>query len=160
GFYARDEQDELRCPTIEANQLIATTDVTERMQAALAGKEGEAFAGALKAVRAAIARECAGGDADIRCDVVSLYHGGIYNLYKYRRFQDVRLVFAPEFGISFFGGYLDNFEFPRYALDVSYLRVYVDGKPLDTRANFLRYAAADARPGDVTFTAGNPGATH
>jgi hypothetical protein len=159
GFYAQDEKDEVRCPAVEVNQLIAITDVTERVSAALQGKEGEAFADALKAIRAAIARECAGGDPGTRCDVVQLYHGGKYDLYKYRRFQDVRLVFAPEIAIAFFGGDLDNFEFPRYDLDVAFLRVYADGKPLDTRANFLRYAAADVRPGDLTFTAGHPGST-
>ena len=81
----------------------------------------------------------------IRCDVVELYRGGLYNLYKYRRYQDVRLVFAPEKAIAFFGGDPDNFEFPRYDLDVTYLRVYVAGIPLDTRANYLRYAAQDAQ---------------
>ena len=123
------------------------------------GKDGKALADAKKAVEATIARECSGGDANIRCDVVELYHGGIYNLYRYRRYQDVRLVFAPEMAIAFFGGDPDNFEFPRYDLDVTYLRVYDDDRPLDTAANFLRYATTDARPGDLTFTSGHPGRT-
>ncbi len=160
GFYAARDEDELRCPAVEANQLLAIVDVTERINAAVAGKDGAAFTDAMKAVKAEIARDCAGGDPDLRCDVVELYHGAIYNLYKYRRYQDLRLVFAPEIGIAFFGGDLDNFEFPRYALDVAYMRVYLNGKPLDTGASFLRYAAADARPGDLTFTAGHPGATN
>ena len=84
---------------------------------------------------------------------------GLYNLYTYRRFQDVRLVFAPEQAIAFFGGDPDNFEFPRYDLDVSYLRVYQDGKPLDTAANYFPYAPEDVKPGDLTFTVGNPGST-
>ena len=71
---------------------------------------------------------------------VELYDGGVYNLYKYRRFQDIRLVFAPEQAIAFFGGDPDNFEFPRFDLDVSYLRVYRNGKPLDTAANYFPYA--------------------
>ncbi len=159
GFYAKEEKDEVKCPNVEANQLIAITDVTARVQAALAGKEGAAFAEAEKAIEATIARECSGGDETVRCDVVELYHGGIYNLYKYRRYQDVRLVFAPEKAIAFFGGNPDNFEFPRYDFDVSYMRVYQSGKPLDTTANYFRYATKDIQPGDLTFTAGNPGST-
>jgi Peptidase S46 len=159
GFYAREAKDEVRCPDVEANQLVAITDVTARVKAAVVGKDGSAFAAAMKAVRAAIAKRCSSDDAAVRCDVVDLYHGGRYHLYKYRRYQDVRLVFAPEKAIAFFGGDPDNFEFPRYNLDVTYLRVYADGVPLDTRANYLRYAAHDAAPGDLTFTAGHPGST-
>jgi hypothetical protein len=160
GFYARDAADEIKCPDVEANQLIAITDVTERVATAIAGKDGAAFAAAMKATRASIAKECAGNDAAVRCDVVDLYHGGLYQLYKYRRYQDVRLVFAPEKSIAFFGGDPDNFEFPRYNLDVTYLRVYAEGAPLDTGANHLRYAARDVEPGDLTFTSGHPGSTN
>ncbi len=159
GFYAKEEKDEVKCPNVEANQLTAISDVTARVQAALSGKEGAAFAEAKKAIEAAIARECTGGDETVRCDVVELYNGGIYNLYKYRRYQDVRLVFAPERAIAFFGGNPDNFEFPRYDLDVSYMRVYEAGKPLDTSANYFHYAAKDVEPGDLTFTVGHPGST-
>ena len=159
GFYAREAKDEVRCPDVEANQLVAITDVTARVNPATAGKDGPAFAAAMKAVSATITKECSGNDAAVRCDVVDLYHGGRYHLYKYRRYQDVRLVFAPEKAIAFFGGDLDNFEFPRFNLDVAYLRVYVDGAPLDSRANYLRYAAHDVEPGDLTFTSGHPGST-
>lgn len=159
GFYARRTEDERQCPNVEVNQLTAITDVTARVKAAIDGKDGKALGDAKKAVEAAIGRECSGGDAAVRCDVVELYHGGIYNLYRYRRYQDVRLVFAPEMAIAFFGGDPDNFEFPRYDLDVSYLRVYANGRPLDTAQNYLRYAKADARPGDLTFTSGHPGRT-
>jgi hypothetical protein len=159
GFYAHEEKDEARCPGLEVNQLIDISDVTDRVTKALAGKDGPAFAAALRAERANISSECAGKDDNLRCDVVSLYSGGVYNLYKYRRYQDVRLVFAPEGAIAFFGGDPDNFEFPRYDLDLSYLRVYSDGRPLDTGKNFLRYAKTDAQPGDLTFTSGHPGST-
>ena len=159
GFYAKRIEDERKCPNVEVNQLTAITDVTSRVKEAIAGKDGRELADAKKAIEATIARECSGGNADVRCDVVELYHGGIYNLYRYRRYQDVRLVFAPEMAIAFFGGDPDNFEFPRYDLDVSYFRVYADGRPLDTAANFLRYAKTDVRPGDLTFTSGHPGRT-
>jgi Peptidase S46 len=160
GFYAREEKDELKCPDVEVNQLIDIIPVTDRISGAISGKDGADFAQALKAEKANIEGECAGKDKTIRCDVVDLYHGGVYDLYKYRRYQDVRLVFAPEDTIAFFGGDPDNFEFPRYDFDVSYMRVYVDGKPLDSSKNYLRYAKSDAQPGDVVFTSGNPGSTH
>jgi Peptidase S46 len=160
GFYAKTAQDERKCPDVEVNQLTAISDVTARVNAATAGRDGEARIDAKRAVEATIARECSGVDSNIRCDVVELYHGGVYNLYRYRRYQDVRLVFAPETAIAFFGGDPDNFEFPRYELDVTYLRVYADGRPLDTSANFLRYATRDVRPGDLTFTSGHPGRTN
>jgi hypothetical protein len=159
GFYAKTAQDERKCPDVEVNQLTVISDVTAPVKAATAGLDGKALIDAKRAVEATIARECSGGDVNTRCDVVELYHGGIYNLYRYRRYQDVRLVFAPEAAIAFFGGDPDNFEFPRYDLDVTYLRVYADDRPLDTSANFLRYAARDARPGDLTFTSGHPGRT-
>jgi hypothetical protein len=159
GFYAKEEKDEPQCPALEINQLIGISDVTTRVHEALAGKEGPAFAEAKRAVNAAIAAECTRGEAALRCDVIELYDGGVYNLYRYKRYQDVRLVFAPEQAIAFFGGDPDNFEFPRYDFDVSYLRVYEGGKPLDTGANFFRYAAADVKAGDLTFTVGNPGST-
>ena len=159
GFTAATRDDEIKCPAIEANQLVAITDVTDRVNKATAGKDDAAFAAALKAEKAAIAKECSGNDADFRCDVVELYQGGIYDLYKYRRYQDVRLVFAPEMDIAFFGGDPDNFEFPRYDLDVAYLRVYADGRPLDTGANYFPYARDEVKEGDLTFTIGHPGRT-
>ena len=159
GFYAKDEKDEVKCPDLEANQLVQITDVTERVKAAVAGKDGKAFSDALKAIDADIAKECSGGNDNLRCDVVDLYHGGVYNLYKYRRYQDLRLVFAPEFAIAFFGGDPDNFEFPRYDLDVSFVRIYDNGKPLDSTANYLPFAKEDAKDGDLTFVSGHPGGT-
>jgi hypothetical protein len=161
GFYAREAKDEIKCPTIEVNQLIEIVPVTDRINRAIGGKEGAAFAKAMTAEKAAIQDECVGKDSDaIRCDVVELYNGGVYDLYKYRRYQDIRLVFAPEQSIAFFGGDPDNFEFPRYDFDVSLLRVYSGGKPLDTGKNYLRYAKSDARPGDLVLSAGHPGSTH
>ncbi len=160
GFYAKDAKDEVKCPDMEANQLIQISDVTARVKAAIAGKDGKDYSDALRAIEADIAKECVGGNGDtLRCDVVDLYHGGIYNLYKYRRYQDLRLVFAPEFAMAFFGGDPDNFEFPRYDLDVSFVRIYDNGKPLDSSANYLPFAKEDAKEGDLTFVSGHPGST-
>src|SRR6201996_1595656 len=159
GFYAKEEKDEVKCPDLEANQLVQITDVTERVKAATAGKDGKAFSDAQKAIYADIAKEGSGGNDNLRCDVVELYHGGVYNLYKYRRYQDLRLVFAPEFAIAFFGGDPDNFEFPRYDLDVSFVRIYDHDKPLDSSANYLPFAKEDAKDGDLTFVSGHPGGT-
>ena len=157
GFFARTEKEEVKCPVLEANQLTQITDVTDRVRAALKGLEGKQYNDALKAEMSKIEKECATSD-DVRCDVVSLYHNGIFNLYKYRRFQDVRLVFAPEFAIAFFGGDPDNFNFPRYDLDVSFLRIYEGDRPAKTE-HYFKWSPEGARDGDLTFVSGNPGGT-
>ncbi|MDE1145367.1 MAG: S46 family peptidase [Azospirillaceae bacterium] len=160
GFYATRAEEEIKCPDVEANQLLAITDATAQVKDALAGRTGEDYGVALRQVLARLQRDCADGDDTLRCDVVELYRGGAYDVYKYRRYQDVRLVFTPEEDISFFGGDPDNFEFPRYDLDVAFLRVYeAAGQPLDSRATYLPYAPRDAEEGDLVFTAGNPGST-
>lgn len=159
GYEARDEKDERKCPDMELNQLEKITDVTARVNAATRGKNGAARIKAERAVNSAIEQECVGGDADKwRCDVITLYHGGRYALYKYRRYQDVRLVFAPEQSIAFFGGDLDNFNFPRYDLDLTFFRAYVDGKPAHT-PQFFKFDPAGPKAGELTFVVGNPGST-
>jgi V8-like Glu-specific endopeptidase len=157
GFYAHSAADEVKCPEIEVNQLAEITDVTDRMRKVTAGLEGQKYNDAEKGEMSRIEKECQKSDRE-RCDVVSLYRGGLYNLYKYRRFQDVRLVFAPEFAIAFFGGDPDNFMFPRYDLDVSFLRVYEDGKPAHMD-HFFKWSPAGVKEGDLTFVSGNPGRT-
>ncbi|MFL5406529.1 MAG: S46 family peptidase [Myxococcales bacterium] len=158
GFYAKAQSEEVKCPEIELNQLVQISDVTSRVTSATSGLAGEQFAKAQKGAMAKIEKECAGGDAKVRCDVVTMYHGGRYDLYKYRRFQDVRLVFAPEFAIAFFGGDPDNFNFPRYDLDVSFLRAYEDDKPFHTD-HYFKWSQAGAKEGDLTFVSGHPGGT-
>lgn len=157
GFFAPAEHDERRCPQLEANQLLAITDVTEQIRAATHGLEGPAFAKARKEEMARIEGACATGPA-VRCDVVTLFHGGRYQLYRYRRYQDVRLVFAPEFPMAAFGGYPDNFNFPRYGFDVAFLRVYDGDAPAST-PDALRWAKQPAAEGDLVFVAGHPGGT-
>ncbi|HYO66774.1 MAG TPA: S46 family peptidase [Archangium sp.] len=158
GFYAKELKDELRCPKVEANQLVAMTDVTARLQGVTKGLSGAAFNTALKAEMSTIESECATGP-EVRCDVVTLFNGGKYQLYRYRRFQDVRLAFAPEFSMAAFGGDADNFNFPRYGFDAAFLRVWdANGQPLKTE-NSLPWAKEGAKEGDLVFVSGHPGAT-
>jgi hypothetical protein len=139
------------------DQLVAITDVTSRIRGATRGQEGPAFQKALRTEIAAIERACQTSEA-VRCDVVTLYEGGLYHLYRYRRFTDVRLVFVPEIAAAFFGGDPDNFNFPRYDLDVGFLRVYEGGKPAAT-PDFFRWSPAGTKDGELTFVTGHPGGT-
>ena len=158
GFFAKTTADEARCPGMEMNQLVAITDVTKRVQDATQDTKPESFNDVQRATLAAIEKECGTAD-DVRCEVVTLYQGGRYDLYKYRRYQDIRLVFAPEDRIAFFGGDPDNFNFPRYDLDVSMVRIYgSDGKPL-RNAEHLAWSDGKLKDGDLTFVSGNPGGT-
>lgn len=159
GFLAKAQDDELRCPEIELNRLDRITDVSARVRKATDGKSGEAYSRASQAVKSEIEKECIGKDsAGTRCDVVSLYHGGVYALYRYHRFQDVRLAFAPELESAFFGGDPDNFMFPRYAFDMGLLRAYENGKPARV-ADYFPFSKNGAEDGEMTVIVGNPGGT-
>ncbi|MBU8894747.1 S46 family peptidase [Corallococcus sp. H22C18031201] len=158
GFYAKSQAEEKQCPAMELNQLVDITDVTEALNKSTQGMAGKQYAETLKAEMNKLEKDCVAGDDKVRCDVVTLYQGGKYNLYKYRRFQDVRLVFAPEHAIAFFGGDPDNFEFPRYDLDVSFVRVYQDGKPAKMD-HYFKWSEHGAKEGELTFVSGNPGRT-
>ncbi len=157
GFYARALADEKKCPALEANQLVDISDVTRQMEAATAGKSDRAFHDAERAAKARIESAC-GTASDVRCEVVTLYHGGVYELYKYKRYQDIRVVFAPEEGAAMFGGDPDNFTFPRYDLDATFVRIYDNGKPLQADA-YLNFAATGVKQGDIAIVSGNPGGT-
>jgi hypothetical protein len=160
GFYAKDEAAEIKCPDMELNRLDLITDVTERVKHATRGKSGEAYSDAERAVKSSIERECVGGASEtVRCDVVSLYHGGVYDTYKYHRYQDVRLVFAPEEAIAFFGGDPDNFNFPRFDLDMTLLRAYEHGKPAHV-TDYFRISKEGAAENELTIAIGNPAYTH
>jgi len=155
GFAARAREEERRCPGLSVQTLAGIADVTTRIEAAANGAAAEDFARRRDAEIARIESECARG---MRCEVVTLYQGGRYALYRYRRFTDVRLVFAPEHAIAAFGGAADNFSFPRYSLDVSFLRVYENETPAATPTHVsLRFTPVIE--GEVTFAAGNPGVT-
>jgi Peptidase S46 len=157
GFYAATRADEAKCPGMEFVVLEDISDVTAKVSAAV--KPGMSTAEAGKAQReemAALEKQCSSGD--IRCDVVTLYSGAMYNLYKYKKYDDIRLVFAPEFGIAFFGGDPDNFEYPRYDLDISFFRAYENDQPAKIH-DYLKWSPNGANNGELIFVSGNPGRT-
>jgi hypothetical protein len=155
GFMARRREDEQRCPGMYMQVLTGVTDVTARIEAAARGVAAEGFVHARDAEIARIEGACAEGE---RCEVVTLYQGGRYALYRYKRYDDVRLAFAPEHSVAAFGGAPDNFNFPRYCLDFALLRVYENGAPAVTPAHLaMRFTPLSEE--EVTLVAGNPGAT-
>lgn len=157
GFSAKAIAEERKCPAFELDQLMEIRDVTGEVQGAMAGKTGDDANKALHAKQAELQQSC-GSDPSVRCDLVSLYHGGVYDLYRYKRYNDVRLVFAPEFGVAQFGGDPDNFNFPRFDFDIGLLRAYEGGKPAGT-PDYLRWSANGSKDGDLVFVSGNPGGT-
>ncbi|WP_313104944.1 S46 family peptidase, partial [Brevundimonas sp.] len=158
GWMPATREEEKKCPGQTAEVLTDITDVTERVLGAGAGLEGAAFVAARSAEIDKIQKEACGDDRKLTCQVISFYRGGKYALYKFRKYEDVRLAFAPEFQAAFFGGDPDNFNFPRYALDAAFLRAYEDGKPVST-PNHLKWNPEAPAEGEVTFVAGNPGTT-
>jgi hypothetical protein len=159
GFLTRTRAEEKQCPGMQAEVLTSIADVTSRVTAAGAGKTGQDFVRARDAETARIESESCGTDTTQRCQVVSLYRGGQYKLYKYRKYADVRLAFAPEFQAAFFGGDPDNFSFPRYALDAAFLRLYENGRPVAS-SSYLPWNANAPKAGEPVFVSGNPGSTN
>jgi hypothetical protein len=159
GFAATGRGDERKCAGMQAEILLSITDVTDRVANAFKGKTGRDYLRARDAEAAAIEKEaCAGKEATQRCQVLTLYQGGQYKLYVFRKYDDVRLVFAPEEAMAFFGGDPDNFNFPRYDLDFSFVRLYENGRPAATPQH-LTWSTAAPKPGEPVFVAGNPGST-
>lgn len=157
GFYAAAEAEEVRCPDLEVNVLVGMTESTAAVrQAVAAGAPPEEANQQRKAAITRLEQECAQRTGN-RCDMVTLFSGERYDLYEYKRYTDIRLVFAPEFLAAFFGGDPDNFTYPRYVMDVAFLRAYENGKPAATR--HLRWSREGARNGQLVFVAGNPGRT-
>jgi hypothetical protein len=159
GFSAAARSEERLCPGMQAEILTGISDVTANITDATAGRTGQDFVKARDAAIAGLEKSgCAGHEATQRCQVINLYQGGQYKLYTYRKFSDVRLVFAPELQTAFFGGDPDNFNFPRYALDCAFVRLYEGGKPVATPGH-LRWNPNPPKLGDPAFVAGNPGTT-
>jgi hypothetical protein len=158
GFYAKTRAEEAKCPNLELNELVGIEDVTDKVDAGV--KPGMTAAEAGQAQRSAMSQieNSCSQSTGLRCDVVTFYSGQVYNLYKYKKYTDVRLVFAPEFDSAFFGGDPDNFTYPRYDLDITFFRVYEDGHParLD---NYLRWSRTGVKDNDLIFVSGHPGNT-
>ena len=158
GFIAPSRDKEPACPGYEVNVLMALEDVTSRVLGAVKPAMSDKQAGeARKAVTARIEKECADRTGQ-RCDVIPLYQGGEYQLYTYKKYTDVRLVFAPEQQTAFFGGDPDNFTFPRHDLDICIMRAYENGRPAKPGA-YLPWTRTGAEDGDLVFVSGNPGST-
>ena len=158
GFYAPTRDKELKCPDLEINVLQEIADVTAEVNAAVKPemKPGEAFA-AWRAVMGDIEKKSL-DKTGLRSDVVTLYNGGQYHLYRYKKYTDVRLVFAPESGIAAFGGDVDNFEYPRFGLDVAFFRAYENGEPVKT-PHFFKWSDIGPKENDLVFVTGHPGTT-
>lgn len=160
GFYAANRREEKLCPNLFLDQLVGTEDVTARVQAAVpAGANPTEATAATEAEQERIENECKTATG-LQCQVVSLYHGGQYHLYRYQRYTPVKLVFAPELAAGFFGGDPDNFTYPRYTLDVAFVRAYrEDGSTPASTPHYFQWSPAGAREGDLVFITGNPGST-
>ena len=157
GFYAPTRDQEPKCPGVEFVVLEGIEDVTAKVNAA--SKPGMSSAETGKAQREAMSvleKDCSTNG--LRCDVVTLYSGALYHLYKYKEYTDIRLVMAPEFEIAFFGGDADNFEYPRYALDISFFRAYEKNQPAKT-PDYLKWSKTGIQDGDLVFVSGHPGRT-
>ena len=158
GFFAKTPADEAKCPGFQIVSLLSIHDVTKTVSAALAGASGNAdYNARQRAIFSKLESACQ-TDASTQCQVVSLYRGGIYDLYTYHKYTDVRLVFAPEESSAAFGGDPDNFNFPRFDLDCAFLRVYDNGKPL-VSPGYFPWSPAGAKAGELIFVPGNPGST-
>lgn len=158
GFYAKTTAEELVCPDLEANMLVRITDVTDQVVGAGAGAASLADANTARREMISTIEDEFEAETGLDCQVVTLYRGERYHLYQYKRFADIRLVMAPEVQIAFYGGDNANFEYPRFALDMCFFRVYEDGKPYHPD-HYLTWSREGCADGDLIFVAGHPGHT-
>lgn len=158
GFWAKSQSEEQKCPGAEVEVLLSIEDVSAKVKEAILADPASAEANQQR--RTALSRlenEC-GTRTSNRCQAVTLYGGSQYHLYIYKRYTDIRLVFAPEFQAGFFGGDPDNFTYPRFDFDIGFFRAYENGRPANT-ANFLKFSKEGVKERDVIFVSGNPGRT-
>lgn len=158
GFLARSLEEELKAPDLELNQLLSIEDVTEQVNQGITDQLTTEAAATKRRANITAIEEASLKETGLRSNVITLYGGGQYHLYRFKRFTDVRLVFAPEAAIAFFGGDADNFEYPRYCLDCCIFRVYEDGQPAKT-PDFLKWSQNGPAEQELVFVAGNPGRT-
>jgi hypothetical protein len=158
GFYAKTRADELRCPDLEVNVLVSYEDVTDRVQRAVRAGASDKDASDQRKSEIAVIEKESTEKTGLRSEVVTLYSGGEYWLYRFKKYTDVRLVFAPEEQIAFFGGDYDNFTFPRHDLDVAFFRVYENGQPAKTE-HYFKWSEKGAAERELVIAPGNPGTT-
>ena len=158
GFFARTRDEELRCVDLELNVLMDIEDVSERIQAAVAGLSDPAAATRARTAAMNTIEKESFERTGLRSDVVTLYQGARYHLYRYKKYTDVRLVFAPEQDVAFFGGDVDNFEYPRHDFDVCFFRVYENGRPAPS-PDYLPFSISGVRAGQLVLVSGHPGRT-
>ncbi len=159
GFLAKTQAEEIPAKDLELNQLVSIEDVTKEVEASTVADMDVAAATAARRATIAKIEKDSFEKTGLRSDVVTLYQGGQYHLYRYKVYTDVRVVFAPEFQTAFLGGDPDNFEYPRYNLDMTIVRVYENGKPAVT-PDFLKWSASGAKPDELVFVSGHPGSTN
>ena len=158
GFYAKTQTEEIKSTDLELNVLFSTEDVTARVSGAVKSEMTPNQASAARSSAIAQIEKESKEKTGLRSDVVALYQGGAYYLYRYKRYDDIRLVFAPEQQMAFFGGDPDNFEYPRFDLDICIFRVYENGQPARID-NFLKWNLRGPSDGELTFVSGSPGKT-
>jgi peptidase S46-like protein len=155
GFVAKTQADERKCPGLYVDQLQAIEDVTGKIQSAVTAKTPATQVAQRNAAISELEKSCG---EEFTCQVISYYQGGLYSLFKFKRFDDLRLVMAPEEAISFFGGDPDNFTYPRYDLDLSLMRVYEKDKPYEPK-DYLKWSKTGPKESDLVLVTGNPGST-
>lgn len=154
GFYAQTRAEELKAPDLELNVLVSIEDVTARVNEAVKTDMTAAEANATRRAGIAAIEKDSMAATKLRSEVVTFYRGGQYQLYRYKRYTDVRVVFAPEYAVAFFGGDSDNFTYPRHSLDIAFLRVYENDKPLNVE-NYLSWSASGVRENGLVFLSGH-----
>jgi hypothetical protein len=158
GFYAKTQAEEPRCPDLEVNVLASYEDVTARVERAVKAGASDKDANEQRKAEIAVIEKESTDKTGLRSEVVTLYSGGEYWLYRFKKYTDVRLVFATEEQIAFFGGDYDNFTFPRHDLDVAFFRVYENGQPVKTE-HYFKWSEKGANERELVIAAGNPGST-
>ena len=158
GFFAKSRAAEIKCPDLEVNVLVSLDDVTERVRQSVDPKATDKDQNEQRKAEISRVTKESSEKTGLRSDVVELYQGGEYWLYRYKKYTDMRLVMAPEIQAAFYGGDLDNFTYPRYALDFAFFRVYENGKPVRSE-RFLRWSKDGAADGELVFVTGHPGHT-
>lgn len=159
GFYAATPEAELRCPDMEVNVLWSIEDVTDQVQSAASADLSPADAGAARRKRMSELEKESEQASGLHSEVVVLFHGARYHLYRYKKYTDLRLVMAPEQSIAFYGGDTDNFEYPRFDLDMCFFRAYENGQPAAVK-HYLKWSSAGAAENDLAIVLGHPGRTN